>query len=210
MIKRSHVLAVAILGLSNLGAMHVGYQKGTSFNSPVVISLPSPKGGDDAPTVHDTFEDAWLDAEIDSLPDERTYSKEEELCMQQNIFFESRNQDIRGKLGVGFVVLNRVKDKRWPDTICEVVRDRKHGCQFSWHCDGKKDSPITTHAAEMMRWEEAGRLAAVLTNHLWRPVDITNGAVFYISKVAARKKRLDQFERLYEKTATLDDHLFYQ
>ena len=54
------------------------------------------------------------------------------------------------------VVLNRVNDDRFPNTICEVVKQGptrkswkdptvkipiKHRCQFSWFCDGKSDNP---------------------------------------------------------------------
>ena len=38
-----------------------------------------------------------------------------------NMYHEARGQGSAGLLGVSSVVLNRVKDKRFPNTICEVV-----------------------------------------------------------------------------------------
>ena len=80
----------------------------------------------------------------------------------KNIYFEARTESMTGKAAVGNVTKNRVLDKRWPSTYCEVVKygpvreswktkgkdvkdeDRvfwpiKHRCQFSWYCDGKDD-----------------------------------------------------------------------
>ncbi len=85
------------------------------------------------------------------------------VCLAENIYFEARAESIEGKAGVANVTRNRVEDKRWPSTYCEVVQQgpvreswktkkdpnlkpeeriyypRKHRCQFSWYCDGAKD-----------------------------------------------------------------------
>ena len=86
--------------------------------------------------------------EANSLPNK------EISCLAKNIYFEAKNQGTGGWLAVAFVTLNRVKDTRYPNTICEVVyqgpskpswQDPKkqipirHKCQFSWFCDGKPD-----------------------------------------------------------------------
>ncbi|SVB12061.1 uncharacterized protein METZ01_LOCUS164915, partial [marine metagenome] len=42
-------------------------------------------------------------------------------CLALNMYYEARDQGSAGLLGVSSVVLNRVKDKRFPNTICEVV-----------------------------------------------------------------------------------------
>ncbi len=78
-------------------------------------------------------------------------------CLALNIYFEARDEAVAGQIAVSDVVLNRVQDKRWPNTICEVIKQgpiskwwkEKHGkdvpirnkCQFSWYCDGKSDEP---------------------------------------------------------------------
>ena len=72
------------------------------------------------------------------------------------MYHEARNQGTAGALAVTGVVLNRVNDNRYPDTICEVVEQghpsimerpkigylSKIECQFSWYCDGKSDKPL--------------------------------------------------------------------
>ena len=46
---------------------------------------------------------------------------DEVRCMADNMYWESRNQTFHGLLAVGQVVMNRVHDPRYPNTICEVV-----------------------------------------------------------------------------------------
>lgn len=50
-------------------------------------------------------------------------------CMIENIYLEARGEDLKGKILVGSVVINRSKDKHYPSTICGVVY-QPH--QFSW------------------------------------------------------------------------------
>ena len=81
---------------------------------------------------------------------EKLSSENDVECLALNIYFEARNEPVAGQLAVGHVVLNRVADLRFPDTICGVVRQggerRRHRCQFSWWCDGKNDQPVDGHA----------------------------------------------------------------
>ena len=44
------------------------------------------------------------------------------VCLADNIYWEARNQPVRGMFAVAFVVDNRVSDKRYPDTYCEVIQ----------------------------------------------------------------------------------------
>jgi len=43
-------------------------------------------------------------------------------CLADNMYHEARGQGTAGLLAVSSVVINRVKDKRFPNTICEVVK----------------------------------------------------------------------------------------
>ena len=54
---------------------------------------------------------------------------EELECMTKNIYFEAKNQPLMGQLAVALVVMNRVGDKRFPNTICEVVQQ---GPTLAW------------------------------------------------------------------------------
>lgn len=66
-------------------------------------------------------------------------SKNEMDCLAQAVYFEARDQTIEGQVMVSFVVLNRMKSKRFPDSVCKVVkqgyRPGKRNCHFSWFCD---------------------------------------------------------------------------
>ena len=87
-------------------------------------------------------------------------------CLAEYIYHEARGESTAGKMAVALVTLNRVKDKRFPDTICSVVKQTKfypsgridlHSCQFSWYCDGKSDKP-----RDKKCWDDALLIAEVM------------------------------------------------
>jgi spore germination cell wall hydrolase CwlJ-like protein len=103
-------------------------------------------------------------------------------CMALNIYYEARGSNLADQAAVADVVLNRVQDTRYPNTICEVVKQgiqdsngnmRRNMCQFSWYCDGKHDRP-----QDQDRWVEAQGIA-------WNMVEenkfrgITEGSTHY-------------------------------
>lgn len=96
-------------------------------------------------------------------------------CLAQNMYHEARGEDIAGLVAVGNVVLNRVLSKRFPNTICEVVRqggESRNKCQFSWWCDGRSDTMKDKAAWKMMVW--------IAKKLLDRSIgDNTNGSLFY-------------------------------
>ena len=42
-------------------------------------------------------------------------------CLAQAIYFESRGEPLDGQIAVAEVVLNRVDDRRFPNTVCGVT-----------------------------------------------------------------------------------------
>ena len=42
-------------------------------------------------------------------------------CLALNMYHEARSQGTAGVFAVSAVVLNRVNDSRFPDSVCEVV-----------------------------------------------------------------------------------------
>ena len=87
----------------------------------------------------------------------------EAWCLAQNIYYEARGSNRADRIAVADVVLNRMQDTRYPDTICGVVRQgernadgsmKRNRCQFSWYCDGKSDWPRDTDA-----WVDAQMIA---------------------------------------------------
>lgn len=105
-------------------------------------------------------------------------SKQDLLCLALNDYWEARGEATRGRVAVAQVVLNRTRDPRYPDTICGVVtenRSQKAGlCQFSWHCDGRKDTPYEKDA-----WRASVLLAKSLLMRNNAISDLTGGALWY-------------------------------
>lgn len=97
-------------------------------------------------------------------------------CLAMNIYWEARSEPLVGQVAVAAVTLNRVEDQRFPDDVCKVVRQggeiRRHRCQFSWWCDGKKDIPLEAEA-----WRRANTLARLTAAGVIQ--DPTGGAMWY-------------------------------
>ena len=119
-------------------------------------------------------------------------------CLAKAIYWEARGEGEVGMLAVSSVILNRVKDERFPDTVCEVVYEGGEAppCQFSWWCDGKSDYPT-----DRAQWGEILELA--YTYLATRPKDTTEGALFYhATSIQAPWRR--------ELTAQIGNHIFYR
>ncbi|MGM0445825.1 MAG: cell wall hydrolase [Bacillota bacterium] len=76
---------------------------------------------------------------IKYLPDNNIYetmdiSREQIILLARLIHGEARGETFTGKVGVGAVILNRVKSSEFPDTIREVILQRG---QFSSLLDGQ-------------------------------------------------------------------------
>jgi hypothetical protein len=71
------------------------------------------------------------------------FEARERRCLATAIYFEARGEPTRGQIAVGQVILNRVRSPQFPETICGVVYQGQMapGCQFSFACDGKTDTP---------------------------------------------------------------------
>lgn len=133
------------------------------------------------------------------------YSVKDVNCLAKNIYFEARDQKPKGQIAIALVTINRVKSKRFPNSICEVVEqaNRKNGkivlhkCHFSWFCDGKSDTP-----KDKMSWDISLLIArAMLRNPL---KDFLHGATYY--------HRIDvdpYWNKKMLKLSTIGDHVFY-
>lgn len=92
-----------------------------------------------------------------------TVDKEDLHCLSLNVYFEARNDNLKGQHAVAMVVMNRVLNLNYPDTVCEVIKHtrvhRLHGCQFSWYCDGLKDTPDLSNTLEREAWRRAKMVA---------------------------------------------------
>ncbi|MDJ0922286.1 MAG: cell wall hydrolase [Henriciella sp.] len=79
-------------------------------------------------------------------------------CLAEAVYYEARSESSAGQLGVAEVIMNRVKDHRYPNTICDVVYQgatRTTGCQFTFTCDGAMGKK-----PRGSRWDKANTVAA--------------------------------------------------
>ncbi|MBN8809456.1 MAG: cell wall hydrolase [Sphingomonas sp.] len=96
-------------------------------------------------------------------------------CLTQAVYYEAGNQSQDGQRAVAQVVLNRVRDRAFPASVCGVVYQgstRSTGCQFTFTCDGSLNRrPNAT------MWERARVVAsAALGGEVYAPV---GSATFY-------------------------------
>jgi spore germination cell wall hydrolase CwlJ-like protein len=129
-------------------------------------------------------------------------------------------------IAVARVVMNRVQNRRYPGSPCEVIyegpireswktkknpdlkkEDRiynpvRHKCQFSWYCDGKVDEVI--NKKDNIKWKIAEDIAfQVLAYDKWN--GMVEGATHYHATYVSPKWR--HTLRLVGK---IDDHIFYR
>ena len=142
-------------------------------------------------------------------------NKKDVECMSLNIYHEARNQGTAGIFAVMAVVLNRMNDDRFPDTICGVVKQGpirpswknngtffpiKNKCQFSWWCDGKSDKPL-----EVEKYNYYTNVVREVLSYELDFVDITDGATFYHADYVT-----PSWARTKIKTVEIEDHIFYK
>ena len=83
-------------------------------------------------------------------------------CLTAAVYYEARSEPVDGQRAVAQVVLNRVRDRAFPHSVCGVVYQgvgRGHGCQFSFACDGS-----TTRPRDLDAWTRAERVAIAALN----------------------------------------------
>tara|TARA_R110000822_G_scaffold88734_1_gene205438 strand:- start:1467 stop:2171 length:705 start_codon:yes stop_codon:yes gene_type:complete len=124
--------------------------------------------------------------------------KQQISCMAENAYFEAGNEPTKGIIAVNNVVLNRVNDKRFPNTPCGVISQRtKRVCQFSWKCEGRKvvrDQGTYTKAKKIAEHVYLGNYS-----------DVTNGAQFYHADYVS-----PSWGRVFNRTTKIGAHIFYR
>lgn len=129
------------------------------------------------------------------------------MCMATNIYHEAKNEPMVGQIAVAQVVMNRVRDSRYPNTVCDVVKQGltyKNGkvvlgkCQFSWYCDGKSDKPTNKKA-----WFQAKEIASIVLDG--GVFDFTEGATHYHAYYV-----YPSWRKTKTKVARIDSHIFYR
>ena len=136
------------------------------------------------------------------------------ICLALNTYHEAKNQSLVGQIATAQVVMNRVEDNRFPNTICEVVKEGptrpswedpnkeypiRHRCQFSWYCDGKDDTPKNEKA-----WKTAQDVAFLVLYDKIK-LDVTEGATHYHATYVR-----PSWARTKKRTTRIEKHIFYR
>ena len=127
--------------------------------------------------------------------------KQAEQCLALNIYHEARSESETGQKAVAAVTLNRVASRKFPGSVCKVVKQgskRRNQCQFSWWCDKYSDKP-----REKKAWQRALELSRKALSG--KVSDPTNGALFYH---ATRVK--PRWSRTFLRTNRIGNHVFYK
>ena len=144
-------------------------------------------------------------------------------CLAMNIYHEARAELHVGMDAVADVTINRVYDTRYPNTICDVVKDAKmkeswktkqypelddsqrvyipirNMCQFSWYCDGRSDA-VQDNDSWRMAQEVAYR---IVTEKKYR--GITEGATHYHATYVSPSWRTS-----LDLVGRIGTHIFYR
>ncbi len=125
-----------------------------------------------------------------------TLDAEQTKCLATAVWSEARGETEMGQATVAHVILNRVKSKRHPNTICEVVYQP---WQFSYI---EKARPDYNSKA----WEVAVEVAAYTQAGLVD--DWSKGSTLYYSHVVMDKPKSWDFTKL-ELQGSYGGHTFY-
>ena len=132
------------------------------------------------------------------------------MCLALNTYHEAKNQSMIGQIATAQVVMNRVEDSRYPNTVCEVVKQGpkykgsdvpvRHKCQFSWFCDGKSDEP-KKDSKEWFKAQDYARI--VLSGRI--ALDVTEGATHYHATYVK-----PSWAKTKTRTTRIESHIFYR
>lgn len=111
---------------------------------------------------------------------------------------EAGTEDIKGRVLIANVIMNRVKHPEFPNTVSEVIWEYDHGvAQFSPIADGRiGEVTVSDETREAVKQALEG-------------VDYSEGALFFIQKSAAEKHNIEWFEKDLTRLFKHGVHEFY-
>ena len=121
------------------------------------------------------------------------YADKDVYWLSRVINAEANNQPMSGKIGVGNVVLNRVADPSCPDTVYDVIFDRRYGVQFS----------VITNGTIYKEPSESSIIAAKMC---FEGYETVGDSLYFLNPEISSNS---WFERTRTYVTTLGDHAFY-
>lgn len=130
------------------------------------------------------------------------FTPKEQKCLAEGIYFEARGEPVKGQAAVAQVILNRVRNPAYPDTVCGVVYqndDWRNRCQFSFACDGRRH-----RVTEPEHWRIAQEVAkTVSAGQIWLP-EVGSATHYHATYVKPR------WARTMERVKKIGLHIFYR
>ncbi len=176
-----------------------GFSIGLVLMMLIAIMIPESKAETETKIVHVPVTKVIEKEVVKKVPVKLTTHDERQIqCLAENAYFEAGNQSTKGMVAVTNVVMNRVKDSRFPDTPCAVVNQKARGvCQFSWVCEGKK----RIHDWALFRKTRQVAVDVYLKN----VGDVTGGAKFYHADYVR-----PSWASVFDRTKKIGAHIFYR
>ena len=111
---------------------------------------------------------------------------------------EAGTEDVKGRILIANVIMNRVSDSEFPSTVTDVIFDQKNGVpQFSPIYDGSfYEVTVSDKTREAVKQALEG-------------VDYSQGALFFIQRSAAEKQNISWFDKDLKKLFKYGVHEFY-
>lgn len=140
-----------------------------------------------------------LDAKAVSLASSATMMTDTDYAnLLQIVEAEAGTEDIKGRVLIANVIMNRVKHPEFPNTVSEVIWEYDNGvAQFSPIADGRiGEVTVSDETREAVKQALEG-------------VDYSEGALFFIQKSAAEKHNIEWFEKDLTRLFKHGVHEFY-
>ena len=122
-------------------------------------------------------------------------------CLAEAIYFEARGENVIGQYAVAEVILNRVDEEQFPNSVCKVVSEgatKLNSCQFSYNCDGKPE-----YINDLKSYKRILKLSDMFYGGTARL--LTGGATFYHSQDVN-----PSWTTKLKKTREIGRHIFYK
>lgn len=138
---------------------------------------------------------------LNPLP-KNSWSKKQQSCLARGIYFEARGEPVKGQAAVSQVILNRVRNPHYPNSICGVVYQNQHWynrCQFSFACDRIKD-----RINNKKLYRQAQHIALETTNNrIWFP-QVGSSTHYHATYVAPK------WRKKMKRVGRIGLHIFYR
>lgn len=129
------------------------------------------------------------------------------LCLAAALYHEARGESIDGQRAVAQVILNRVRSRAYPDSICAVVYQNAHKrdrCQFSFACDTLPDYPSEREAFDAIKLLSAAILRKARHGYPAAGWSMALATHYHATYVAP------SWSRRIVRLETVGQHIFYR